>query len=361
MQTEDILLSPESIFSASQMPALNYQHINNLTDQTGIIQHAVYNMPNRKEGYCIDDNSRALLMAIWACKNNKKDQKATQLLPVYLSFVHYMQTEDGHFRNFMSYTRECFEERGSEDSFGRTMMALGFLINEGPSQFLIRNGQEIFAKAYPHVKDLVSIRGIANTVVGLCQFIKYHYPDDLKTNMVVHCCDKMVAMYKDNKRAEWHWFEPILTYDNAILPLALLNAYEITQNEEYLEIAFESMDFLESKVFHNGILRPIGNEGWHKRGGAVAQFDQQGIDVMAMVLFYQQAFRVTREQQYLSRMYKSYQWFLGANDLGLSLYDPSTGGCADGLHSEGINLNQGAESTLAYWISHVVVSLALKE
>jgi hypothetical protein len=362
MQTEDILLAPEpAIFSGAPMPDMNYQHLNNLTDQTGIIQHAVFNMPNRKEGYCIDDNSRALLLAIWACKNNKKDQRAAQLLPVYLSFVHYMQTPDGHFRNFMSYTRECFEERGSEDSFGRTMMALGFLINEGPSQFLIRTAQEIFAKAYPHVKELVSIRGIANTVVGLCQFIKYHYPDDLKTNMVGICCDKMVAMYKENKRENWHWFEPIMTYDNAILPLALLNAYEITQNEEYLEIAFESMDFLESKVFHNGMLRPIGNEGWHKRGGPVAQFDQQGIDVMAMVLFYQQAFRVTREQQYLSRMYKSYQWFLGANDLGLSLYDPATGGCADGLHSEGINLNQGAESTLAYWISHVVVSLALKE
>jgi hypothetical protein len=361
MATADILLAPEPVFSASQMPKMNYEHINNLTDQTGIIQHAVYNMPNRKEGYCIDDNSRALLMAIWACKNNKKDQKAPQLLPVYLSFIHYMQTEDGHFRNFMSYTRECFEERGSEDSFGRTIMALGFLINEGPSQFLRRTGQEIFAKAYHHVKELVSIRGIANSVIGLCQFIKYHFPDDLKTNMVTQCCDKMVAMYKENKRERWHWFEPILTYDNAILPLALLNAYEITQNEEYLEIAFESMAFLESKVFHNDILRPIGNEGWHKRGGPVAQFDQQGIDVMAMVLFYQQAFRVTREQQYLSRMYKSYQWFLGANDLELPLYDPSTGGCADGLHSEGINLNQGAESTLAYWISHVVVALALKE
>lgn len=362
METEDIALAAEpAVFSGKQMPGFNLQHINNLTDLTGIIQHAVFNMPNRKEGYCIDDNSRALLLAIWALKNNKKDLKAAQLLPVYLGFIHYMQNADGHFRNFMSYTRECFEERGSEDSFGRTIMALGFLINEGPSQLYIKTGQEIFSKAYPHVKDLVSIRGIANTVVGICQFIKYHYPDDLKRNMVIDCCNKMVAMYKDNKKGAWHWFEPILTYDNAILPLALLNAYEITQDEEYLEIAFESLSFLESKVFVNDILRPIGNEGWHERGGPVAQFDQQGIDVMAMVLCYQQAFRITREQQYLSRMYKSYQWFLGANDLGLPLYDPATGGCADGLHSEGINMNQGAESTLAYWISHVVVALALKE
>jgi hypothetical protein len=179
--------------------------------------------------------------------------------------------------------------------------------------------------------------------------------------MVISLAAKMVGMYKDNKRNDWHWFEPVLTYDNAIMPMALFNAYEITQDEEYLEIAFESMSFLESKVFVNDMLRPVGNQGWHRKGGPIAQFDQQGIDVMAMVLCYQQAFRITREQQYLDRMYKSYQWFLGANDLGLPLYDPSTGGCADGLHSEGVNLNQGAESTLAYWISHVVVAAALAE
>ena len=147
----------------------------------------------------------------------------------------------------------------------------------------------------------------------------------------------------------------MLFRSNAMLPLALLNAFEVTQQEEYQVVAFESMAFLESKVFYNDTLRPIGNEGWHKRGGPIAQFDQQGIDAMAMVLFYQQAFRLTGEEVYQERMYKCYQWFLGNNDLGLPLYDSSTGGCADGLHVEGINLNQGAESTLAYWISHLVV------
>ena len=179
--------------------------------------------------------------------------------------------------------------------------------------------------------------------------------------MVIRLSDKMVGMYKENKNNSWHWFEPVLTYDNAILPLALLNAYEVTQDEEYLTIAFESMHFLESKVFHNDTLRPIGNQGWCKQNGTTAQFDQQGIDVMAMILYYQQAFRLTREQQYLDSMYKSYQWFLGNNDLRLPLYDAATGGCADGLHSEGVNLNQGAESTLAYWISHLVVASALTE
>jgi len=361
METIDILHSGKQTFNGStQMPDLNFKHINNLTDLTGIMQHAMFAMPNRKEGYCIDDNSRALLLTVWACKN-KKNSIAARLLPIYLSFVHYMQTDDGHFRNFMSYTKVSHEERGSEDSFGRTMMALGYLINDSNSSLLVKTGREIFAKAYPHVQKLVSLRGMANSIIGICQYIKCNYPDDLKRNMVIRLSGKMVGMYKENKNNSWHWFEPVLTYDNAMLPLALLNAYEVTQDEEYLAIAFESMHFLESKVFHNDILRPIGNQGWCKQNGPAAQFDQQGIDVMAMILYYQQAFRLTREQQYLDCMYKSYQWFLGNNDLGLPLYDVATGGCADGLHSEGVNLNQGAESTLAYWISHLVVTAALTE
>jgi hypothetical protein len=344
----------------SQMPALNFSHLQSLTDNTGIIQHALFSIPNRKEGYCIDDNARALLLTVWAGKNDKS-RIAQTLLPIYLSYIHYMQTDDGYFGNFLSYAKTSTEERGSEDSYGRTMMALGFLINEGPTHLLVRTGLGIFVKAYEHAGRLVSLRGIANSMIGICQVIKYNFPDDLKEQMISRLSDKLVAGYKDNRRDDWHWFEPVLTYDNAILPLALLNAYEITQNEEYLQVALESMQFLESKVFVDGVLRPVGNQGWCERGGEPARFDQQGIDVMAMILYYQQAFRVTREQQYLDRMYQSYRWFLGANDLGMALYDPSTGGCADGLHSEGINFNEGAESTLAYWISHVTVASALAE
>ncbi|MEJ7678046.1 MAG: glycosyltransferase [Segetibacter sp.] len=362
MKTEEILhRSNTHVLEFNDLPELNFEHVKNLTDDTGIIQHAIFNIPNRKEGYCIDDNSRALLLCVLACKDKKNQAALLPLLHVYLSFIHYMQTGNGEFKNFMSYTKFCEEERGSEDSFGRTIMALGYLANEGPSHMLIKTGAEIFTKACKHIHKLVSIRGIANSVVGICQYIKYNYPDDLKRDLVIELADKMVGMYEKNKRNNWHWFEPVLTYDNAILPLALLNAYEVTTDEVYMTVALEAMRFLESKVFHYGIVSPIGNDGWFERGGTSAKFDQQGIDVMALVLFYQQAFRLTRNKKYLSRMYQSYQWFLGKNDLNLSLHDPITGGCADGLHSEGINLNQGAESTLAYWISHMVVASALEE
>lgn len=129
METDNILIaSKPSLFRAANLPKLDFSHIANLTDDTGIIQHALFNLPNRTEGYCIDDNARALLLMVWACKD-KKNKEAFRLLPVYLSFVHYMQTSNGYFRNFMSYNKSIEEERGSEDSFGRTMMALGFLAN----------------------------------------------------------------------------------------------------------------------------------------------------------------------------------------------------------------------------------------
>lgn len=348
-------------FLATQLPVTNFNHISTLTDDTGMIQHALFALPNRKEGYCIDDNARALLLMLWAGKE-RSNETARRLLPVYLSYIHYMQSGDGFFRNFMSYSKTIEEERGSEDSFGRTIMALGFLVNESTTTMLVRTGADMFAKAYPHIKSLVSLRAMANSIIGLCQFIKYNYPDDHKVELVQVLADRLVQGYLHHTSDDWQWYEPVLTYDNAMLPLALLNAYEITQVETYRSIAFESMQFLESKVFDDGMVRPIGNNGWClKDGGPPARFDQQGIDVMAMVLYYQQAFRITREQQYLDRMYSSYQWFLGMNDLGASLYDPSTGGCADGLLMEGVNLNQGAESTLAYWISHTVVAQALKE
>lgn len=361
MESDTLLASPATVdFSTADLPELNFAHIENLTDSTGIIQHAMFALPNRKEGYCIDDNARALMLMVWACKN-KKNSSAFTLLPVYLSYIHHMQTDDGYFRNFMSYSKTMHENRGSEDSFGRTIMALGFLANEGTSTMLVRSAAEIFVKAYPHIHQLKSIRGVANSIVGLCQFIKYNYPDDLKVDMVIELSNRLTEQYRLHKSDDWHWFEDVLTYDNAILPLALVNAYEITQDESYLEVAFESMQFLESKTMHDSMVRPIGNDGWCSRDGITAQYDQQGIDVMAMVLYYSQAFRITREQKFLQNMYNCYQWFLGRNDKGQPLYDASTGGCADGLHADGVNLNQGAESTLAYWISHVVVASALEE
>ena len=180
MQAQNSLRAiEEPVFNINDLPTINLCHICNLTDETGIIQHAIFDMPNRKEGYCIDDNSRALLFTVLASKSSEA-KKAQKLMQVYLGFIHYMQTDHGEFRNFMSYSKICHEEKGSEDSFGRTIMALGFLVNEGTSRSLIAIGAGIFNQAYPNIRKLNSIRGIANSLVGVCQYIKYNYPDDIK-------------------------------------------------------------------------------------------------------------------------------------------------------------------------------------
>lgn len=342
------------------MPAVNWDHILNLTDDTGIIQHALHSMPNRKEGYCIDDNARALLLMVFACQHDKNGP-AFRLLTVYLSFIHYMQTDNGYFRNFMSYTKHCTEEYGSEDAFGRTMLVLGYLVNEGPNRLMEKTGKEIFLKAFKHVHKLVSLRGIANSIIGICQYIKSTYPDDVREEAVVTLADKLVKEYNDNQSPDWHWFDSILTYDNAILPLALFNAYEITMNKVYLDTALASMEFLETVVLPGEVLKPVGNEHWYKKEETCSAFDQQGIDAMAMVMMYQQAFRITRDMVYLEKMQYCYQWFLGKNDLNVSLYDDATGGCFDGLQPHGVNFNQGAESTIAYWIAHMVMLSAIKD
>src|SRR4051812_32440447 len=169
MQTASSLAPPtRGPFQLKHLPEVNFTHIRNLTDDTGIIQHAIFNIPNRKEGYCIDDNARAMLLCVLAGKD-KSNEVDPSLLQVYLSFIYYMQTVTGEFKNFMSYTKVAEEERGSEDSFGRTIMALGFLANEGSSKLLSRTGAEIFTRAYGHIEKLQSMRGIANSIIGVCQ------------------------------------------------------------------------------------------------------------------------------------------------------------------------------------------------
>src|SRR5678815_2520372 len=166
METKTRHISKKKTLKITDLPAVNFSHIQNLTDDTGIMQHAAFNMPNRKEGYCLDDNARALLLFVLACKYTRNNSMQLQLLHVYSSFIHHMQAVDGAFKNFMSPAKEVTEECASEDSFSRTMMALGFLMNEGPSNIFSKTATGIFSRAYRHIDKLISIRGIANTVIG---------------------------------------------------------------------------------------------------------------------------------------------------------------------------------------------------
>jgi len=338
----------------SMLPAYNLEHIKRLTDDTGIVQHAKYGIPNLKEGYCVDDNSRALLMALMAYRQYK-DKEALRLMPVYLSFIHYMQRENGNFRNFLSFSRLFLDDYGSEDSFGRTIWALGYLLRFPPNDSFRQIGRDIFSRSIQHFDRIKSIRGAANTIIGICYYLKEVQNDEGMVKVMDRLVSLITARYQVSRSDDWKWYENEMTYDNAIIPLALFSAYEITGNEKVFEIAMETTRFLESQTMTKDYFRPIGNKGWLKKGGEIPEYDQQSVDIMAMILLYSQMFQITKKRIYIEKMFQCYLWFLGENSLRLPLFDHETQGCCDGLEANGVNRNQGAESTLAYWISHLTI------
>ena len=342
------------------LPPFSLDHIRRMTDATGLFQHAKFGIPNYKEGYCLDDNARALLMVVMAY-HQQKHLLSMDLLPVYLSYIHYMQNDDGSFRNFLSFSRNYLDEEGSEDSFGRTIWALGYLLRYPTNEMHYRSGKEIFFYAIPHFDKLSHVRGIANTMIGISYYLQ-SAPNDHNTKAVLQrLTARLMEQYELHSTADWKWFEPVLTYDNAVLPLALLHAAEILQDEKIAAAAKESMDFLSGITLKNGYLSVIGNEKWFARDSKKSLFAQQPIDAMMSVLMFQKAFEQTGDETYLRKMNISFMWFLGENDLGLHLYERESKGCFDGLESYGVNRNQGAESTLAYLISYLAVSSKASE
>ncbi len=347
------------IIDPTLLPKFSLDHIKRLTDDTGIVQHAVYGIPNLKEGYCLDDVSRALIMALMSYRQNK-NKTAFDLLPIYLSFIHYMQTKSGWFRNFLSFDRKFLDSEGSEDSFGRTIWALGYIIKHSPNHSYYQFAKDIFFKSVSRFDDLEHLRGVANTLIGICYYLRTNPHDQELFGKLDNLTGKLINSYQKHNSDGWRWFEDTISYDNGILPLALFHSVDITQDARVLKIAKESTAFLESLTLPKGHLSPIGSEGWLKKDGKPALFAQQSIDVMAIILLFFQAFSTTKERHYVEKMYQSYMWYLGENELRLPLYDYETKGCCDGLDEHGVNHNQGAESTLSYLISHLTVLKALE-
>ncbi len=344
---------------AEILPTFTLDYVKRLTDDTGIVQHAKYGIPNLKEGYCMDDNARALIMVLMTY-NQFKSKEALDLLPIYLSFIQYMQCEDGNFRNFLSFKREYLDEVGTDDSFGRTLWALGFMVCNSPNSSYKEFARELFFSSLQHLDKLTHLRGYADAAIGLSHYLK-SYPDEEIQLKLVSLCDKLIASYKKNKTKNWNWFEEKMTYDNAILPMALLMAFEITGNFIYKEIGIESLTFLDDHTLDKGYYNPIGNDGWFYLSKEKAIYDQQAIETMAAVMMYHQAYIVTQDVVYINKMFQTYLWFLGENSLRIPIYDHETNGCCDGLTPVGLNRNQGAESTLAYFIAHLTVLKALEK
>ena len=342
------------VIDPSLMPILNLDHLKRLTDDTGIIQHAKYGIPNLKEGYCLDDNARALLASLIIYKRTK-NKEALDLVPIYFSYLQYMQNANGNFRNFLSFDRRFLDKEGSEDSFGRTIWALGYLIRFSPNDAYHQLASEIFEKAKPNFVKLKSIRGIANTLIGICHYIQRFQSDEAMIILMEKLTQKLVDEFDKHRTEDWQWFENVMTYDNGIVPLALFSTLEIVDNQAVLEVANEATEFLEKNTWVNNKFAPVGSNGWYPKGGECARYPQQATDTMVMVLLYFKVFQIKKRKKDVKNMFQCFTWFLGENDLKIPLFDHETNGCCDGIESHGVNRNQGAESTLAYLISYMHV------
>jgi hypothetical protein len=334
---------------ASSLPELRLDHVQRLTDDTGIIQHATYSVPARKSGYCVDDNARALVVALLADRLGSSPE-TKRLVTTYLSFLKSAQLDNGSFGNLMTYGRILDVDSGSEDCVGRALWALGTAVRWAADEGCRLLATEMFELALPRVVGF-GTRGAAFAILGLANYLSVTPGASEPRATLGLLVGKLLDRYQREATEAWRWFEPTLTYDNAIVPLALFRAAGESGDRATLRVARETLEFLEGVCFERGQLVLVGNAGWHRRGEEKPLADEQAIDAAAFVLAFRGAYLVTGDHHYLRRMRESFAWFLGANRLKVPLYDSVTAGCRDGLGPSAPNKNQGAESTLCFILS----------
>jgi glycosyltransferase involved in cell wall biosynthesis len=342
--------------SLNQLPELKLSHVNALTDDTGMLQHAIFTIPNRAEGYTTDDNARALIFTVLLDQLGKdqlaKGESANPDWPFrYLAFLeHAFNSEKKRFRNFLGYDHRWTEEQGSEDSHGRALWALGTLLARSANHGLRGAAGRLFEFSLPAAVEFHSPRACAYALLGVYEYL-HSYPGDRDAQRVRFAlARRLLDMYESIRRPDWKWFENVLAYGNARLSQAMLVVGSACGDERMVSAGLESLNWLmeTQRCPINGHFVPIGSQGFYRQGGEKARFDQQPIEAAAAVSACLQAYRVTGDSRWHSEAWSAFNWFLGDNDLQLALYDSVTGGCRDGLHPDRANQNQGAESTLSF-------------
>ncbi|ACY48252.1 glycosyltransferase family 4 protein [Rhodothermus marinus] len=344
-----------------ELPVLKLDHLKRLTDDTGILQHATYTVPNYDEGYTTDDNARALIVAVLLEElGGKTATEAPELATRYLAFLwHAFNPETGRFRNFLDYNRHWLEAVGSEDSHARALWGLGYVVGRSRRPGLWKLVGRLFDEALPAALAFTSPRAWAFTILGVQEYLRRFYGDRTALQARETLADRLFQLYQKNRRDDWRWFEDRLTYANARMPHALMMAGYWTGRSEWLEAGLESLRWLVGvQQDKQGNFVPIGNDGFYPRGKKRPHFDQQPIEAHATVSACLEAYRITNDAFWYREARRAFEWFLGRNQLGVPLYDPSTGGCCDGLQPNGVNENQGAESTLAFLLSLLEMKLA---
>ncbi len=355
----DRMRNPRVEFSAQsaakpldKLPPLKLDHLKRLTDDTGILQHAIFSVPNYGEGYTTDDNARALILsALLEQLGASVPSKTAILASRYLAFLeHAFNGEQGRFKNFLNYDRRWIEETGSEDSHGRALWALGTVLGRSENRSLRGAAGRLFEFALPVTMTFTSPRAWAFVILGIQEYLT-SFPGDRDAQKLRSVLGtRLVEMYESIKKPSWKWFEDVVAYSNARLPQALLLAGAGNSDERMITAGLESLDWLLSvqRCENKGHFVPIGSQGFYRQTGEKARFDQQPVEAAGTVSACLQAHRVTGDDRWRGEAWQVFKWFLGDNDLQRSLYDSTTGGCRDGLHPDRVNENQGAESTLSF-------------
>jgi glycosyltransferase involved in cell wall biosynthesis len=355
----------------NQLPELKLDYLNRLTDDTGIVQHAIFTIPNRGEGYTTDDNARALIFAVLLAQLDlarpDEDQpgkpgSATPAVATpdlsfrYLSFLeHAFNPAKGRFRNFLSYDLRWNEAEGSEDCHGRTLWGLGTVLGRSKDRGLRCAAGRLFESSFPAAVGFRSPRAWAYTLLGIQEYLD-SYPGDRDAQKIRSAlARRLLEMYESIRSRDWKWFENILAYGNARLPQAMLLVGSACSNDRMVSAGLEALDWLQEtqRCETNGHFVPIGSQGFYRQGGERARFDQQPIEAAGAVSACLQAYRITGDSRWRNEAWSAFNWFLGDNDLQVPLYDSVTGGCRDGLHPDRANENQGAESTLSFLMAHL--------
>ncbi|MDP2671089.1 MAG: glycosyltransferase [bacterium] len=324
----------------------SYNFLVKLTNQIGIIQHTKYGVQDRKNGYSLDDNARAIIVCLQWYKQTKS-KKALDLVATYLAWLFHAKTDEGFFYNFSSFDNQ-FKEVFSEDGFGRAFWSLGQAYQAKARNDITSTAKTLIDEIKGNLDTLISPRAIAYCILGLVSLAEAEKKNPEWSSYLEKLTRKLVNSYKKTESKDWHWFEEIIAYSNHLLPLSLFEAYLILEKKEFLEIATKSLEFLEINSALDGFPSPVGNHGWLKKGQERAVFDQQSIEASEAVLCFLSAYRVSKEIGYLEKALSWFNWYHGNNIKKLSLINKQTGGCFDSLMSQGVNENQGAESIIAY-------------
>jgi glycosyltransferase involved in cell wall biosynthesis len=335
-------------------PEIDLRHVRTLTDETGILQHAVYSIPRYEDGYCLDDNARALLLVTLLEEAGTDDPAAVRSLASrYLGFVNYaFDRSSGRFRNFLSYGRVWLESEGSEDSHGRAIWALGAVVGREHDPGRHTLAGDLFHSALPAVSTFTSPRAWAYVLLGIDEYLRAFQGDSSVEALRHDLTMRLFDLFQRSSGHDWSWFEDSVTYCNARLSQALIVSGTRMRRADIVDAGLRSLEWLVSlQLSEDGEFAPIGCNGFLARGGSAAPFDQQPVEAGTVTSACLTAYAINGDARWMDRGARAFEWFLGQNALQQWLFDPSTGGCRDGLHADRANRNQGAESTLSFLLA----------